>query len=192
MSLVKIQGNASGTGTLTIAAPNTNTDYTLTLPTNTGTILTGSSSITASQLPAGSVLQMVYATPGTLSTSSTSTGTSAPEWGSVTITPTTAGNKLLCILTGRGAYNTACQGESNSYLTYSATGVAETVFAEGFIGDETTSGRPKQHVAVHGQVTTSTTNTYTIRARANGKDIFGTGRSIDWTNGRLTVMEIKV
>ncbi len=40
MSLVKISGNASGTGTLTIAAPNTNTDYTLTLPTNTGTILT--------------------------------------------------------------------------------------------------------------------------------------------------------
>lgn len=40
MSLVKIQGNASGTGILTIAAPNTNTDRTLTLPDNTGTILT--------------------------------------------------------------------------------------------------------------------------------------------------------
>jgi len=32
MSLVKVQGNISGTGTLTIAAPNTNTDRTLTLP----------------------------------------------------------------------------------------------------------------------------------------------------------------
>jgi hypothetical protein len=32
MSKVKIEGNASGTGTLTIAAPNTNTDRTLTLP----------------------------------------------------------------------------------------------------------------------------------------------------------------
>jgi len=40
MSLVKISGNASGTGTLTIAAPNTNTDRTLTLPDNTGTIIT--------------------------------------------------------------------------------------------------------------------------------------------------------
>jgi len=38
MSLVKVQGNASGTGTLTIAAPNTNTDYTLTLPDATGTV----------------------------------------------------------------------------------------------------------------------------------------------------------
>ncbi len=38
MSLVKISGNASGTGTLTIAAPNTNTDRTLTLPDATGTV----------------------------------------------------------------------------------------------------------------------------------------------------------
>jgi hypothetical protein len=40
MSLVKIQGNASGTGEFTIAAPNTNTDYTLTLPEATGTFIT--------------------------------------------------------------------------------------------------------------------------------------------------------
>jgi hypothetical protein len=38
MSLVKVSGNASGTGTLTIAAPNTNTDYTLTLPQATDTL----------------------------------------------------------------------------------------------------------------------------------------------------------
>jgi hypothetical protein len=36
MSYVKIEGNASGTGTFTIAAPNTNTDYSLTLPETTG------------------------------------------------------------------------------------------------------------------------------------------------------------
>ena len=40
MSLVKIQGNASGTGEFTIAAPNSNTNRTLTLPDNTGTIIT--------------------------------------------------------------------------------------------------------------------------------------------------------
>jgi hypothetical protein len=38
MSLVQISGNASGTGTLTIAAPNTNSNYTLTLPQNTATL----------------------------------------------------------------------------------------------------------------------------------------------------------
>jgi hypothetical protein len=36
MSRVKIEGNASGTGTFTIAAPNSNTDYSLTLPETTG------------------------------------------------------------------------------------------------------------------------------------------------------------
>ena len=45
MSLVKVQGNVSGTGTLTIAAPNTNSDRTLTLPDQTGTLLTGSGAI---------------------------------------------------------------------------------------------------------------------------------------------------
>mgnify|MGYP000202159442 CR=1 FL=1 len=37
MSQVAISGNASGTGTLTIAAPNTNSNRTLTLPDGTGT-----------------------------------------------------------------------------------------------------------------------------------------------------------
>jgi len=41
MSVVKVQGNPSGTGIFTIAAPATNTDRTLTLPDQTGTVLTG-------------------------------------------------------------------------------------------------------------------------------------------------------
>ena len=46
MSKIALTGNALGTGTLTIAAPNTNTDRTLTLPDNTGTLLsTGSGGI---------------------------------------------------------------------------------------------------------------------------------------------------
>jgi len=43
MSAVQIQGNAAGTGTLTIAAPNTNSNQTLTLPDNTGTLLSTAS-----------------------------------------------------------------------------------------------------------------------------------------------------
>lgn len=39
MSLIKLQGNASGTGAFTIAAPNSNTDRTLTLPDATGTVV---------------------------------------------------------------------------------------------------------------------------------------------------------
>ena len=40
MSKIALAGNALGTGTLTIASPNTNTDRTLTLPDNSGTVLT--------------------------------------------------------------------------------------------------------------------------------------------------------
>jgi hypothetical protein len=46
MSLVKIQGNASGTGEFTIAAPNSNTNRTLTLPDSSGTLALAGSSLT--------------------------------------------------------------------------------------------------------------------------------------------------
>ena len=39
MSQIAISGNASGTGVLTIASPNTNSNYTLTLPTATTTVV---------------------------------------------------------------------------------------------------------------------------------------------------------
>lgn len=40
MSNIKIQGNSSGSGTVTLEAPNTNTDRTLTLPDGAGELLT--------------------------------------------------------------------------------------------------------------------------------------------------------
>lgn len=45
MSSIKLAPNASGTGALTIAAPNTNTDRTLTLPDSSGTIATAESTL---------------------------------------------------------------------------------------------------------------------------------------------------
>jgi hypothetical protein len=39
MAKVKIQGHASGTGVLTVTAPNTSTDRTITLPDGTGTLI---------------------------------------------------------------------------------------------------------------------------------------------------------
>jgi len=50
MSKVKIQGNASGTGVLTVTAPNTSTDRTITLPDTTGTLLDENSSVPAANL----------------------------------------------------------------------------------------------------------------------------------------------
>jgi len=45
MSKVKIQGHASGTGVLTVTAPNTSTDRTITLPDATGTLATTADSV---------------------------------------------------------------------------------------------------------------------------------------------------
>ena len=45
MAKVKIQGNASGTGVLTVTAPNTSTDRTITLPDSTGTLATTADSV---------------------------------------------------------------------------------------------------------------------------------------------------
>jgi hypothetical protein len=50
MSKVAISGNASGTGTFTIAAPNSNSDRTLTLPDEAGTVLTSASNLNSSKL----------------------------------------------------------------------------------------------------------------------------------------------
>jgi hypothetical protein len=49
MSKVSLAGNASGTGIFTIASPNSNTDRTLTLPDNTGTVVTTGSTAGVSQ-----------------------------------------------------------------------------------------------------------------------------------------------
>ena len=67
MSLVALSGNVSGTGTLTIAAPNTNSNYTLTLPTNTATLgINGPAfsayASTTTTLSAGTWTKINYAT----------------------------------------------------------------------------------------------------------------------------------
>jgi len=59
MSKVKITGHASGSGTLTLTGPNTNSDRTITLPDATGTVLTqsGSSAITTTGVITGGTVE---------------------------------------------------------------------------------------------------------------------------------------
>ena len=96
MSKVVIQGNASGTGNFTIAAPNSNTDRTLTLPDVAGTVLTSGSN---ADFPAGSVLQFATATSDGLITTTTSgapsTITNGGEIFSLSFTPKRSNSLLL-------------------------------------------------------------------------------------------------
>jgi len=114
MSNVKIKANASGSADFTIEAPATDSALTLTLPAETGSLLTNASDLPAANLtgtlPAldgsaltnlpggGKVLQVIVgsrtATSGGTNTSYTDTGLSA------TITPTSASSKILVHFSG--------------------------------------------------------------------------------------------
>lgn len=137
MSKISLTPNALGTGTLTIAAPNTSTNRTLTLPDETGTFLVGTQpagdivgttatqtltnksivatqltgTVAAARLPAGSVLQVVSATK----TDTFSRQSSSSDFGditglSVSITPTSATSKILifAIVPGSAGAGSRC------------------------------------------------------------------------------------
>ena len=85
MSKVKIQGNASGTGVVTLTAPNTNTDRTITLPDETVS-LTGA--------PAGldDVGGVARATSGLLFNGDTAAANALDDYEAGTWTPTVEGD----------------------------------------------------------------------------------------------------
>ena len=96
MSKVAIVGDASGTGTFTISAPNGNTDRTLVLPDEAGTVLT-SAGVPASAMPAGSVIQVVYTLDAAVTSDQVTSSTTFIDVDgmSVTITPRFSTSKLL-------------------------------------------------------------------------------------------------
>jgi hypothetical protein len=117
LSKVSITGNASGTGTFTLAAPNSNSDRTLTLPDNTGTILTNAT--------AGTVLQVVSATTSTQvevsTTAFTDTGLTA------TITPSSASSKILVFVSQQTHFfRTAVNARGAMKLVRSISGGSST------------------------------------------------------------------
>lgn len=207
MSLVKVSGNASGTGTLTIAAPNTNTDYTLTLPTNTGTLISTASSgqvIPKAALPTGSVLQVVSTT--LTSTQSTTSGTPTDITNfSATITPSSASNKVLVFVTtqfsgptnGYG-YFLLLRGSTSIGLGTGATGSQVNVFLSSGYIDSVAAFRAASNSFLDSPATTSAT-TYKIQfASANPPNAFYINRQASTDNGAyinfptssITLMEI--
>jgi hypothetical protein len=93
MSQISITGASTGTATFTIESPATSTNRTLTLPDNTGTILTNA---TTAGFPAGSVLQVVQ---GTHATQVTTTSTSYVTTNlTASITPSSASSKILIMV----------------------------------------------------------------------------------------------
>jgi hypothetical protein len=109
MSRISLSGDAAGTGTFTIASPNSNSNFTLTLPIESGTVLTSgttsginASALTTGTIPkarmfAGAVLQVLQ-TQKTDTFSTTSTTFVDVTGLSVSITPASASNKILVMV----------------------------------------------------------------------------------------------
>jgi hypothetical protein len=128
MSKVKIEGNASGTGTFTIAAPNSNTDRTFNLPDEAGTVLTSASDLPAANLtgtlPAidgsnltnlpggGKVLQFVY---GSITSQDNTSSSTYATVKSLSITPTSSSSKLISVW-GFSVGHTINQNDSNGAI----------------------------------------------------------------------------
>lgn len=183
MSKVQLQGNASGTGVFTIASPNSNTDRTLTLPNQTGTILTNASTV---GFPAGSVLQVVNAT--TLGATTTSGSTFIATSLVATITPTSSSSKILVF--GQG-FATASQSQSQPQITLyrGATDVVGTNYGFGNIYSNNGGyGEGMLPFSFLDSPSTTSATTYTIYLRNNGvgNAVFGAGdrRSV------ITLLEI--
>jgi hypothetical protein len=122
MSKVTIAGDVNGTGVFTIAAPNGNTNRTLTLPDEAGTVLT-TAGVPASAMPAGSVIQVVSAFKN--NTFSAAAGSHVDITGlAASITPLNASNKIF-IIVSIGALGVNANGAFTARLLRGTTEIAQ-------------------------------------------------------------------
>jgi hypothetical protein len=185
MSQVRVSGNASGTGIFTVAAPNTNTNYTLTLPTATGTLLSTAS--------AGTVLQVLTTTTTTLVTNSSATYASTGL--SLNITPSSATSKILVMSWCPIRYGTNNGGGNVGIRINRASGTI--VMNNNLINNVSAIvdiSYPITLSYLDSPATTSSTN-YTIEfALVNSSGVYS-NPTVNWNSGvtqtsTLTLMEI--
>jgi hypothetical protein len=197
MSQVAISGNASGTGTLTIASPNTNSNYTLTLPENTGTLISTKS--------AGTVLQVVNAVK-TDKQSTTSTTYVDITSLTVTITPTSTSSKILVMARINNIGNASGEVTGINLLRGSTTitsstagGFAQTksAWATGGGGGMTNDNRKVNSVAIDYLDSPATTSAtiYKMQMLTSNAASAGTVNAWQLNNdlasvSSITVMEI--
>jgi hypothetical protein len=124
MSKVKVQGNPSGTGTLTIAAPNTNNDRTLTLPDAAGTLTTSEAVAAAG-----------YTTPAAVLTQFNASG-SAPVYACrawVNFDGTTSPGTIRA----SGNVSSVTKNSTGNYTVNFTTATPDVNYAVNFTGNNT-------------------------------------------------------
>lgn len=138
MSNIAITPNSSGTGTISITAPNTNTNRTIALPDTAGNVITTGDSATVtsgmvagintSALPSGTVLQTVQSSTTTPASQGSTAYASAGLSG--TITPTSSSSKILIMVTQYYTFRTTTTSERQAFfrLMRGSTEIMETVY----------------------------------------------------------------
>jgi hypothetical protein len=188
MASIVVAGDTSGT--VTLAAPATAGTTTLTLPTTSGTVLTSASSVASSQLPAGSVLQVVNATYSTQVTNNTATY--ADTGLTASITPTSSSNKILVIVNQSSVgKNTGLL--SNALVIKLVRNSTDIIFFGGAIGYTETNiynlGFSPSTSYLDSPATTSSV-TYKTQF-ANNVNNAGVRVQTDGYTSTITLMEIK-
>ena len=142
MSKISLEPNASGAGTFTLAAPNSNTNRTLTLPDASGNILSNVSDIpgsnitgqlASSNMPAGSVIQVVNTVQDTDFISTTNSFTFSGVSG--TIAPLSSNSDILIFvrLSGRWGNPTGDQLEGGYRVRRGSASIYQSFsFSESF------------------------------------------------------------
>ena len=192
MSKVTIQGDASGTGIFTIASPNSNTNRTLTLPDEVGTVLT-SAGVPASAMPAGSVLQVVQTSTTTNVTNNT---TSYVDAGLTTnITPTSSSSKILALLSFTFRHGSSNYVNNIVALTRTISGGSLVSIGDVRVGNSlnaTVVDQTSNSLNVLDTPNTTTSIAYAVRfAVVSGAGTYDNGHFChNGTTSTLTLMEI--
>lgn len=183
MSKVAISGNASGTGVFTVASPNSNVDRVLTLPDETGTVIT-TAGVPTSAMPAGSVLQVVSSST-TTSTATTSTSFVTTSLNAV-ITPTNATSKILVIVAG-GVTRTSSTNQGYLTVYRNATNLGDVNRGLYQIANYAGSADFPISISYYDAPTTTSSTTYTVYVRTGSST---TTFQIDAAPCTITIMEI--
>ena len=193
MSKIALTPNVSGSGVFTIASPNSNTDRTLTLPDEAGTVDT--------LQRAGNVLQVVSVTK-TDTASGTNTSLADVAGLAVSITPSSASSKILVIanITGNG---TALSNHLRLALLRGSTQIAlgdaagSRIRLSGWIYNPDSYGIGSSVTTHLDSPNTTSSVTYKVQASCEGNTWYINRASGDVDNtisGRtvssITVMEI--
>lgn len=187
MSSIKLESNPSGTGVFTLASPNSNTNRTLTLPDNTGTILTGSSAITRSQLPAGSVLQVVSANYSTQVNCNTTTRIDAGI--SASITPTSSSSKILVLVSVNGVLKDANNLYAKYWLLRGSTDLIKMEDGVGYTNGTGALGAGSVSSAYLDSPATTSSTTYKVQMVNTGTSA-NVIAQVNNSTSTMTLMEI--